>query len=158
MFASDTTQESIEFDEEAFEQVILYICSTVDNIRDLSLTKLHKILYYADREIYLETGKPLTGETYIKNDHGPFSTRLKSTLDSLEERGLLEQIQKRDRSSNLGRYVQNCFVAKEPANVEIFSSSQVDLLNDIAQEIQKEHTSKTISETSHDLVSLHTCR
>jgi hypothetical protein len=56
--------------------VVLYICSEVDNIRDLSLTKPHKILYYADWEVYMAEGERLTGEAYVKNDYFAFATHL----------------------------------------------------------------------------------
>jgi hypothetical protein len=152
MFSSDATPEDTRFKQEIFERVVLYICSEVDNIRDLSLTKLHKILYYADREVYLATGEPLTGETYVKNDHGPFSVHLEKTLDRLEDKGHLERVRKTGRSGRFGQYTQNCFISKEPADISDFTPEQVDLLNDVAQEIRKNHTAETISEVSHDVV------
>lgn len=141
-----------EFDAEMFDRVVLYICSAVDNIRDLSLTKLHKILYYADREVYLETDEPLTGETYVKHEYGPFSKHLDETLDRLEDEGRLEHVEKRGRSDTFGQYTQKCFVAKEPADVDFFTPRQIQLLDSVVREISKEHDSESISEVSHDIV------
>jgi len=150
-FDVDVTEP--EFDRETFEQVVLYICSQVENIRNLSMTKLHKILYYVDREVYLQTGIPLTGETYIANQYGPTSEHLPEALEALDAEGKLSHVTRKDSSDQIGIYEQNIFIAKETPDVdEAFKASEIQLLDDIIEQISVEFTAEQISDLSHDIV------
>lgn len=148
----NTDIQEPEFNREKFEAAVQYICSEVDDIRQLSLTKLHKILYYADREAYLALGEALTGETYVKADYGPMSEHLRPTLTRLEEEDEIKHIEKRGHSSKLGTYTQNCYVATRPPELDIFKPEEVQLLSETAQLIQKNFTSEEVSDLSHDVV------
>lgn len=142
-----------EFDRETFEEVVLYICSQIENIRNLSMTKLHKILYYVDREVYLQTGQPLTGETYVANQYGPTSEHLQEALEALESEGKLSHVTRRDSSAQIGSYEQNIFIANETPDVdEAFKASEVQLLDDVIQQVSEDFTAQQISEVSHDIV------
>jgi uncharacterized phage-associated protein len=150
-FDFDVTEP--EFDRETFEEVVLYICSQVENIRNLSMTKLHKILYYVDREVYLQTGSPLTGETYIANQYGPTSEHLPEALEALDAEGKLSHVTRKDSSDQIGTYEQNIFIAKETPDVdEAFQASEIQLLDDIIEQISVEFTAEQISDLSHDIV------
>lgn len=145
--------EKPDFDRETFEYVVLYICSKVDDLRNLSKTKLHKILYYVDREVYLETGEALTGERYVANEYGPTSDHLEDVLSDLEEKGLLSHLTREGTSNKFGTFKQNIFVAKESPDVdEMFTASQVQLLDEVTRKISEDLTSEEISDISHDIV------
>jgi len=149
----NTDIQEPKFNREKFEAAVQYICSEVDNIRQLSLTKLHKILYYADREAYLALGEALTGETYVRADYGPMSEHLRPTLARLEqEEDEIKHIEKRGHSSKLGAYTQNCYVATRPPELDIFKPEEVQLLSETAQLIQENFTSEEVSDLSHDVV------
>lgn len=150
-FDVDVTEP--EFDRETFEEVVLYICSQVDNIRNLSMTKLHKILYYVDREIYLQTGRPLTGETYVANQYGPTSKHLREALETLDSEDKLSHVTRKDSSEQIGSYEQNIFIANEAPDVdEAFKASEVQLLDDVIEQISEDFTTQQISDLSHDIV------
>jgi uncharacterized protein YwgA len=149
----DADVEKPDFDRETFENVVLYVCSKVDDLRSLSKTKLHKILYYVDREVYLETGQSLTGERYVADEYGPTSDHLDDVLTELEEKGLLSHLTREDTSRTFGSFKQNIFVAKESPDVdELFSASQVQLLDEVTRKISEDFTSGEISDISHDIV------
>jgi len=149
----DRPDEDFDFDAETFEQVILYICSQVDNVRNLSKTKLHKILYFVDREVYLHKGTPLTGEKYVRNQYGPTSTHLDEALALLEENGKLCHIKRAGESKKLGSYEQNIYIANEEPDVdETFAASEVQLLDELTELISQDFTSEEVSEISHDIV------
>lgn len=142
-----------EFDEDKFEEVVLYICSQVENLRNLSMTKLHKILYYVDREVYLHTGRPLTGETYVANQYGPTSKHLEEALEALDSADKLSHVTREDSSKQIGSYQQNIFIAKDTPDVdETFKASEIQLLDDVIQQISEDFTAQQISEVSHDIV------
>lgn len=149
----DVDVEEHEFDRETFEQVVLYICSQVDDLRSLSKTKLHKILYYVDREVYLETGKPLTGETYVANQYGPTSEHLEEILGDLEEADQLSHVTRKGDSAKIGSYTQNIFIANETPDVDdFFQPSEIQLLDSVTEKISEDFTSEEISDLSHDIV------
>ena len=52
-------------------------------------TKLVKLLYYADCAAYLRTGRPITGTTYVRLDHGPYPDNWRAVKQSLEHAGTI---------------------------------------------------------------------
>lgn len=149
----DRPAGDFEFDADTFEQVILYICSRVDNVRNLSKTKLHKILYYVDRNVYLEKGAPLTGEEYVRNQHGPTATHLDDALISLQENEELSHITREGNSQKFGSYEQNIYIANEEPDVdETFTASEIQLLDELTELISENFTSEEVSDISHDIV------
>jgi Protein of unknown function (DUF4065) len=85
---SPTNRLSVEFNRERFEALVLYIAWRTRDDPEFGRTKLAKVLFYSDLEIYAETGRPLTGAVYIHRAFGPFP----SELDSLEEKVHREKI------------------------------------------------------------------
>jgi Protein of unknown function (DUF4065) len=73
---------SVEFNQERFEALVLYIAWKTRDDPEFGRTKLAKVLFYSDLAVFAETGKPLTGAAYIHRAFGPFP----SALDSLEEK------------------------------------------------------------------------
>jgi hypothetical protein len=72
-----------ELDREKLKQLVHYVCDIAPN-RQLGATKLNKILFYADTQAYLETGSPITGETYVKQKLGPVPKHIGEILAELK--------------------------------------------------------------------------
>ena len=58
-----TPAPTIEFRPDKLQAAVHYVCFRSPDPRSLGKTKLNKILYYADREAYLRTGRPITHST-----------------------------------------------------------------------------------------------
>ncbi len=82
-------EKDILFDYEKFRAAVHFVCNAC-NPEELGRLKLHKILYYADFLHYLDTGAPLTGEDYVKQQFGPAARHLNKALRDLQAEGLLE--------------------------------------------------------------------
>ena len=67
---------SIDFNEEKFKELILYIARECVEDVFFGATKLNKILFFSDFIAYATTGKPITGAEYVAIEHGPAPRRL----------------------------------------------------------------------------------
>lgn len=143
--------EEPEFDRGCFRQAILYVSSLPKNRRDISETKLHKILFYADREAYFELGAPITGASYIRHQYGPFSEALPDTLDNLEEEGAIAVREYSVGGVEIGPGVQRCPEVFTRPDTDVFSDEERRILTRVAREIFSQNTD-TVSKQSHDVV------
>ena len=67
-----------------FKSAVHYICDKASSDPSvLGAIKLNKVLWYSDVINYLITGKPITGETYIKRQHGPVPKDIIRAIDEL---------------------------------------------------------------------------
>jgi uncharacterized phage-associated protein len=66
------------------KDAIVYISSHAD-VRDLGLTKLYKLLYFADAAHLRDHGETITGSEYIKYEHGPVPSRGEKCIRQLRK-------------------------------------------------------------------------
>lgn len=88
-YSPDQGQDMAVFDKDRFEALVLHIAHRRRDDEAFGRTKLAKVLFYSDFGAYQDTGKPLTGATYIRMPFGPFPKQLKETENSLAERKLV---------------------------------------------------------------------
>jgi len=79
----------MSFHREKLEAAILFVVSH-SGVRDLGLTKLYKLLYFADAAHLREHGETITGSEYIKYEHGPVPSRGEKLIKALRRSGALE--------------------------------------------------------------------
>ena len=77
------------------EELILYILANYNN-RQLTETKLHKLLYYCDFNHYEKTRKAITEGTYMNNNFGPTLRELGIILNGMESKGMIKKIQEKN--------------------------------------------------------------
>lgn len=141
----------IEFRPEKLRAAIHYVCSRSPDPRRLGKTKLNKILYFSDREAYLRTGTPITGERYVKHQYGPVSSHLDEALGQLERERLIAV------ASGYGAFVgasftQTQFLSLRRPDVSVFTAEEVSLIEQYVDLICNRHSARSISEASHDVV------
>ena len=136
--------EKYDFDRAKFSSLVLYVCST-SKPEDLGATKLHKILYFVDMLHFLETGTPLTGEAYFKNNFGPTSRNLNAVLRRLTAEGkiLVSLVE------YFGRPKKQ-FIANQESEREKFSEDEISLIEVVKEFVCNRHTAASISELSHN--------
>jgi len=78
---------------EKLKDAIVYV-SSHSGVRDLGLTKLFKLLYFADSAHLREYGESITGSDYIKYEHGPVPSRGEKCVRQLrkDERLRVEKV------------------------------------------------------------------
>lgn len=73
---------------EKLKDVIVFISSHA-SVRDLGLTKLYKLIYFADAAHLRDHGGSITGSDYIKYEHGPVPSRGEKSIRQLRKEGRL---------------------------------------------------------------------
>ncbi len=135
--------EPITVDMAKLQAAILHICaSTAPD--ELGKVKLHRILYYADMLHYSETGAPLTGATYVKQEFGPAVKELAAALQTLERDGAI-QIRQRKYYG----FAKTDFIAASKPRANRLNAAERTLLDDMTAFVCQ-HTAREISEISHN--------
>jgi len=73
---------------EKIKQSTLYLSTKMEN---LYFTKYLKLVYYLDFISVLETGKPVTNDTYYRLPLGPVPTFIKDQMNLLRAMGLAQE-------------------------------------------------------------------
>ena len=138
-------EEVVKLDIEKLKAVVLYICGRLEAAQ-LGKVKLHKILYFTDMLWYSETGEPMTGAHYQKQQFGPMARELKQALGQLELSGSLTQLKRKFYG-----FEKTDFVVKEAGSAPTNRLSKDEYaLIDIVTDFVCEKSAKEISEISHN--------
>lgn len=130
-----------EFDSKKFEQAILFYLSALNNGL-LGKTKLFKLLYYADFDHFEKYGTPISGETYVRYEHGPFPQHGEGTLKKLQERETI-----RIEHVLVGNYLQFTFQPLVESDLAVFSSLELKTLIDVMQKWERHNAYEMVSAT-----------
>lgn len=142
----------VPFDRSKLKALVHYICHRAPNPRDLGSAKLNKILYYADTGAYLLLGHPITGERYIKQQYGPVSQHLLSILEELEQERLIAVGDATGYSIYTGEYTRRLYFPLTRPNISAFTAEEISIVDEVLEAICRNHTARSISDLSHDLV------
>lgn len=77
------------FDPKRFEALVRYVAHATADDETFGRTKLAKVLFYSDFDVYRDTGEPLTGATYVRRPFGPFPKELRETEMRLQAEGVV---------------------------------------------------------------------
>ena len=129
-----------------FRALVHYIVAKSEPAR-LGAIRLNKILFYVDALTYRSTGKSLTGETYIKRQHGPVSKSAQKILGDLEHDNAIV-IGSFDR---FGKQMRG-YIPRADPDLSVFEPHELRLIESVREHICSAHTAMSISELSHDHV------
>ena len=107
-------------------------------------TKLNKALWFAEARTFEAFGKPITGETFVRDKYGPRSQHLTAVCDELERNAIIEKFVERIYDFEAIRYR-----AFEPPSTVDFSDEEFGFADWWISFIDK-HTATSISDLSHD--------
>lgn len=125
---------------------VLYVAGSCAP-EDLGAVKLHKVLYYSDMLSFLDTGAPITGAEYRKRPFGPTCDAVLPVIDDL----VREQAISVETVPYHG-YRKKQFRLQRQADTNQLSAGEKALLDEMVEFVCKNHSAKTISEFSHDMV------
>lgn len=140
------SSREIRLDWEKLRTAVCYIIQRADP-DELGAVKLHKVLYYTDMLAYLETGLPVTGSPYRKRPFGPTCDPLLAVIDELERERLISVSE-----VNYHGYAKKKFASTSDIPTNVLSADEKKLLDDMIDFVCRNHTAKTISDFSHDMV------
>jgi hypothetical protein len=113
----------------------------------LGAIRLNKILWYTDALAFRASGASITGETYIKRQHGPVSKHVLTALGELEHDRVIV-IRKRD----LFAHQLTEYIAVADPDLTGLSTQEIAMVEGIRGMICDNFTAMEISEASHDQV------
>lgn len=143
-----------QFNAAALRAMVHHITRTYAFDPDkLGSVRLHKILWYTEIQALRRLGQTVAGETFQKEQFGPFSMHLNDVVTDLKSDGLLT-IRKATEDFETDRYI-----GKGQPDHAALTDDQWRILDQTMGRIVEDHTAGSISEKSHgpiwEAVELH---
>lgn len=129
-----------------FKAVVHYVIAKSEPAR-LGAIRLNKVLFYVDALSYRMNGKSLTGETYVKRQHGPVPSHVQKALGDLEHEKAIV-IGSFDR---FGKQMRG-YIPRTDPDTSALSADELKLVESVRDYICSAHTAMSISELTHDHV------
>jgi hypothetical protein len=130
-------------DDAKFRELILYFAMLSQDDPAFGVTKLNKLLFYADFLAFIRLGSSISGQQYQKREFGPVPQdvkRVRAEMKTAED--LAIQV-----VPHLGKLQHRPIALREP-NLEVFSPREVDLIREVVN--WRRHMNATrISHESH---------
>ena len=139
------TGETLDFDK--LKGLVHYVCSKAKDPSCLGSVKLNKVLWYSDSINYLVNGSSITGETYVKRQHGPVPKHIMAAVDAL----VTDRKIARGKVDHFGFMKNEYFVIEEP-DLTNFQAPQIALVDSAFEHVCMNHTAKSVSEETHGVI------
>tara|TARA_Y100000310_G_scaffold339425_1_gene432027 strand:- start:786 stop:1331 length:546 start_codon:yes stop_codon:yes gene_type:complete len=130
-----------EFNATKFEQALLLLMNAANNGL-LGKTKLFKLLYYADFDHFERYGSPITGETYLRYEYGPFPSHGNKAIDGLRQGELINT-----QPILVGSYLQFTYQPLARADVSVFAPEEISTLLDVASKWERHNATEMVAAT-----------
>ena len=76
----------MQFDRDKFKALVHYVIWRAGGRDGIGATKLYKVLWFAEARAFVLSNRPISGETYIREEDGP-SPRHAAEITMARERG-----------------------------------------------------------------------
>jgi uncharacterized phage-associated protein len=124
-------------------EAILYFLERANNAH-LGVTKLMKLLYFADFEHCEQHGRPITGARYVKLPQGPALDQYDALLAEFEREGVFRRV-----AEPTGPYEQHRFLAERTPDLMILDASELETLDKVCAQWRRASLG-AIVKASHD--------
>jgi hypothetical protein len=135
------------FNESKLKELVVYIANESKDDPAFGKTKLLKLLAYADFAAYKRLGRPITGASYIKLEHGPTSREAPSALNLLRTVGRITTI-----NEDVFDYSQSRIVALAPADESVFEPGELALVDEVIEAFRALNNSQMAAVSHRDFV------
>lgn len=135
----------MEFEHNKFKALVLYVIWRAAQYEGFGATKLNKVLWFSDARHYRSHGYSITGETYVRQPHGPVPEHIEKIKHELEVSGLISNWDE----NYFGRVVRRS-AAAAPPETSCFTAEQLMMVDWWLHHIATEHTASSVSELSHN--------
>lgn len=138
--------DKIEYDENKFKELILYIADQMGNSDTFGATMFNKVLFFADFYHYAEHGVPITGAEYQRLDHGPAPKRLLPAIDEL-----IQEKKASIRTTPMGPYTRRRLKALVEPDLQKFSATEIKQVDEVIK-LLGGRTAGQVSNISRDMI------
>jgi len=135
------------FGVDKLEELVLHIALISQNDTNLGMTKLNKLVWASDFEVFCETGRTITGAPYQKGPFGPIPRAMPIILERLQEEGRLEI--KRDKINDMEGERP---IAKKRPNLSAFSQQTLESVAQVVAE-NFNKTGTQMSDYTHSYIA-----
>lgn len=127
IMTADALIQDTDFNPGKFAQVLHYIISKTDTTQYDNVGKkvLFKLLYFNDFNYYERTETKMTGETYLKWDHGPAPRDFNAAIKELKKSGMIEE-----KHIKYHGYEQVRYRSLKPAVLTLLSAVELQHIDD----------------------------
>jgi hypothetical protein len=132
----------MKYDAEKLRRLFHYVAWKAGRRDWFGATKLYKVMWFADARQYALTGEPITGETYIREKHGPIPRHAMQVRAELEASGAI-------KITKEGKLTRIVALTKPEVN-SLFSPQELKTVDYWIEHIDKDHTASSISDETHD--------
>lgn len=139
--------ERLRFDRTKFRALVHYVCWVCEDPRLLGPVKLGRLLWYAERNEYIDSGQQLSGATFVKRSYGPAPRALDAVLRELEKDRVIAT-RSRDRDSEGTQY----FAMVKP-DVSLLRAEQISSIERIIRGVCFEGSTSIPHQAAHDRIS-----
>ncbi len=130
----------MDYNEEKFAELVIYIADKCQSHDKFGATKLNKLLFYADFQAYRTFGKPITGAKYMGLEYGPAPHQMLPVREQL--------VRNKSIGIFLGPSNQERITPLREANLALFEPREISLVDSLIESL-KDHTANSVSEISH---------
>jgi hypothetical protein len=134
----------MDFNREKFKALLLYLIWKTGHREGFGSTKLNKTLWFSEARTFQAFGKPIAGETFVRDMFGPRAKHILPILQELVSEGLVEPFTEHVYDYEVTRYR-----ALQPADTALLSAEELSFVDWWVAFIDK-HTATSISKFSHD--------
>lgn len=121
----------MQYYKDKFINALLFFAENT-NPKIFGVTKLMKLLFYADFLHYKKYGRPIIGDEYLKYPQGPVPHTSYNLVKEYKENELNKIIEiKREQ---VGDYIRDRIIPKSKSNLKVFSKSDIEIMGTIAKE------------------------
>jgi hypothetical protein len=133
--------------EDRKAHLLLYITSKLQDAKYGGATNLNKVLYYIDGLTFINKGESISGFKYVKRPFGPTPD---GEFIALRDAMLKNDLLRMDIRAFHG-LEQKRLVPTQEADLELFSTSEIDLINDVIDYVG-DMSAREISRITHNIV------
>jgi hypothetical protein len=134
-----------EFNREKFKDALHFVIAHAGGRPGFGAIKLYKTLWFSDAKTWLLTGRSITGEEYIRRQHGPVPKHGQDVISELASEGRIRVWQDRHYD-----YAQWRFRSLRSPDTNRLNHEEIKTLTYWMRHIAEDHTAESISDESHD--------
>jgi hypothetical protein len=134
------------FNRDRFRALVHYVVWICEDPRSLGPHRLNRVLWYSDRNVYLESGRPITGATYIRQQGGPQARPLQPMLVELEKDGVIAR-RLADRSGEFDLL----FAIRRP-DLSHFKADEISVVEAVTRVVCLDSRGSIAHQAAHDRV------
>jgi len=132
-------------DRDKLKALVHYVLWRTSHYENFGATKLNKVLWFSEARSFEAYGKPIAGEVFVRDKHGPRAKHVREVCNELEDEGIVEAF-----SEEIFDYTARRYRALLPADTSMFAAEELQLIDWWITHIAEKHTAESISKKSHD--------